>query len=38
MSVYTTAGLLATDGLHLPQRERRIFMQEFTGLVERALN
>ena len=37
-SVYTTPGLLATDGVHLSQRGKRIFAQELAGLIERALN
>ena len=36
--VYTTPGLLATDGVHLSQRGKRIFAQELAGLIERALN
>ena len=37
-SVYTTPGLLATDGVHLSQRGKRIFAQELAGLIEKALN
>ena len=37
-SVYTTLGLLATGGVHLSQRGKRIFAQELAGLIERALN
>ena len=37
-SVYMAPGLLATDGVHLSQRGKRIFAQELAGLVEGALN
>ena len=33
-----TLGLLATDRVHLSQREKLIFIQEVTGLAKRALN
>jgi len=36
--VYTAPGLLATDGVQLSQREKRILAHEMAGLVERALN
>lgn len=36
--VYTTSGLLVIDGIHLSQRGKRIFTQELTGLIKRALN
>ena len=37
-TVYTAPGLLATDGVHLCQRGKRILDQEFAGLIKRALN
>lgn len=37
-SVPPTAGLLVADGVHLPQRGRRILAQQLAGLLERALN
>lgn len=36
--VYTTQGLLATDGVQLSQRGKRIFFQELAGLIELALS
>jgi len=35
--VYTAPGLLATDGVHLSQRGKRILGHELAGLIERAL-
>ncbi|KAK4826058.1 hypothetical protein QYF61_004173 [Mycteria americana] len=35
---YTAPGLLASDGIHLSQRGKRIFAQELAGLIDRALN
>jgi len=37
-SVYMAPGLLATDGLHLSQKGKRILVQELAGLINRALN
>jgi len=36
--VYTAPGLLATGGLQLSQRGKRILGHELAGLIERALN
>ena len=36
--VYRTPELLASDGMHLSQRGKRILGQELAGLIERALN
>ncbi|KAM9663018.1 uncharacterized protein ACIBXB_016421 [Morphnus guianensis] len=36
--VYTAPGLLATDGVQLSQRGKRILAHEMAGLIERALN
>jgi len=36
--VYMTPALLATDRVHPSQRRKRIFVQEFAGLIARALN
>jgi len=36
--VYTAPGLLATDGVQLSQRGKRILGHELVGLIERALN
>jgi len=36
--VYTAPGLLATGGLQLSQRGKRILGHELAGLLERALN
>jgi len=36
--VYTAPGLLATDGVQLSQRGKRILGHELAGLIERALN
>jgi len=36
--VYTAPGLLATDGVQLSQRGKRILTHELAGLIERALN
>ena len=36
--VYTAPGLLATDGIQLSQRGKRILAPEMVGLIERALN
>jgi len=36
--VYMAPGLLATDGVHLSQRGKRILTHELEGLIERALN
>jgi len=33
--VYKAPGLLATDGVHLSQRGKRILAQELAGLIER---
>jgi len=35
---YIAPGLLASDGIHLYQRGRRVFAHELVGLVDRALN
>jgi len=35
---YSAPGLLASDGLHLSQRGKRVFTQELAGLIDRALN
>ncbi|KAK4813943.1 hypothetical protein QYF61_003013 [Mycteria americana] len=35
---YTAPGLLASDGIHLSQRGKRIFAQELAALINRALN
>jgi len=37
-SVYMAPGLLATDGLHLSQKGKRILAQELAGFINRALN
>ena len=31
-------GLLASDGIHLSQKGKRVFAQELAGLIDRALN
>lgn len=36
--VYTTSGLLVTDGVHLSQRRKKILIQELAGLTEGAKN
>jgi len=36
--VYTALGLLATDGVQLSQRGKRILAHKLVGLIERALN
>jgi len=36
--VYMALGLLATDGVQLSQRGKRILADELAGLIERALN
>jgi len=36
--VYMAPGLLATDGVQLSQRGKRILAHELAGLIERALN
>jgi len=36
--VYMTPGLLATDGVQLSRRGKRILAHEVAGLIERALN
>ena len=36
--VYTAPGLLASDGNHLSQREKRVFAHKLVGLIDRALN
>jgi len=35
--IYTALGLLATDGVQLSQRGKRILAHELAGLIERAL-
>ena len=37
-SVYVAPGLLATDGVHLSQKGKRILAQELAGLIHRTLN
>jgi len=37
-SVYMASGLLATHGVHLSQKGKRILAQELAGLIDRALN
>jgi len=37
-SVYMAPGLLATDGVHLSQKGKRILAQELAELIDRALN
>jgi len=37
-SVYVAPGLLATEGVHLLQKGKRILAQELTRLIYRALN
>jgi len=37
-SVYMAPGLLATDGVYLSQKGKRILAQELAGLIDRALN
>jgi len=37
-SVYMAPGLLATDGVHLSQKGKRILAQGTAGLIDRALN
>ena len=34
---YTAPGLLASDGIRLSQRGKRVFAQELAGLIGRAL-
>jgi len=36
--VYIAPSLLATDGVQLSQREKRVLAHELVGLTERALN
>jgi len=36
--VYTAPGLLATDGVQLSSRGKRILAHELAGLIKRALN
>jgi len=36
--VYTAPGLLATDGVQLSQRGKRILAHELAGFIERTLN
>jgi len=36
--VYMTMDLLATNGVQLSQREKRILAHKLAGLIERALN
>jgi len=38
VSVYMAPGLLATDGVPMSQKGKRILDQELTGLIDRALN
>lgn len=38
VSVYTTLSLLATDGVHLSQMGKKIFVQELAGINGKALN
>lgn len=38
INTWLLPNLLATDGLHLSQRGKRIFTQELAGPIERALN
>jgi len=35
---YTAPGLLASDGVHLSQRGKRVFAQELGEFIGRALN
>jgi len=35
---YTAPGLLAPDGIHLSQREKRVFAHKLAGSTDRALN
>jgi len=35
---YMAPGLLASDGIHLSQKGKRVFAQELAGLIDRALN
>ena len=36
--VYKALGLLASDGIHLSQRGKRVFAHKLAGLIDRALN
>jgi len=35
---YMAPGLLASDGIHLSQRGKRVFAYKLAGLVDKALN